>query len=65
MNEKPILRKRKNCTKIRTCQKVLDEGLYSGQEKVCGRPVTAPNHFLCNRCLRDAESVEQALGNRR
>jgi hypothetical protein len=62
MHEKPILHKRKNRRKIRTCQRIIDDGFYAGEEKICGRLVQFPNKFLCTRCLRDAESEEQATG---
>ncbi len=62
MDEKPVLRKRKNRTKIRTCQRIIDDGYYSGKQKICGRYVQEPNRFLCNQCLREAESETQILG---
>jgi hypothetical protein len=62
MNEKPILHKRKIREKIRTCQRIIDDGFYVGNEKICGRIVYSPNKFLCHRCLRDAESEGQATG---
>lgn len=66
MNEKPILRKRKHRQKsTKYCQQVIDDGLYTGIVKTCGRIVKEPNRFLCLRCLRNAESEEQTVGYRR
>ena len=48
--------------KRRMCQKVIDDGLHSGEERRCGRPVEHPNHYLCRKCIKEAESEGQAMG---
>ena len=46
----------------RRCQRVIHNGFYSEDERVCGKPVKKPNRYLCPRCLKEAESEEQACG---
>ena len=53
--------KKRRLIKRRRCQYVIDDGLFSGEEKKCGRLVKNPNKFLCDRCLRHAESLEQIV----
>jgi hypothetical protein len=54
--DRPVLIKR------RKCQNIIEDGLHSGIEKRCNRPVKHPNHYLCDRCIRCAESLGQCLG---
>lgn len=58
----PVLKKRKNIKPMRRCQNVIDDGYYSGNEKICNRPVHSPNKYLCQICLRHTESETQATG---
>ncbi len=44
------------------CQRMIDDGLYSGNVVRCEKLVTPPNQFLCDDCLSTAESECQALG---
>lgn len=60
--EKPILKKRKDFSPLRLCGNIIDDGVFSGKEKICGRPVLPPNRFLCQICLRHTESPEQTMG---
>ena len=59
---KPILRKRKDFQPLKLCENIIDDGVFSGVEKRCGRPVSYPNRFLCSICLRHTESEEQIMG---
>ena len=54
--------KKLKLVKRRRCQNILDDGLFSGVEKKCDRLLSNPNKFLCNTCLKKAESIEQCLG---
>jgi len=58
----PVLRKRKNIPPIRRCQNIIDDGFYTGKEKICSRLVRPPNKFLCQVCLRSIQSESQILG---
>ncbi len=60
--DSPKLKKRKDAKPFRKCQNIIDDGLYSGEERKCTNFVDPPNKFLCNECLRTAESEEQILG---
>lgn len=58
-----LKKKTANPIKHRKCQRIINDNLLTTSvEKVCGRPVTPPNRFLCQNCLRLVESEEQALG---
>jgi hypothetical protein len=57
-----IKRKKTKLIKRKRCQFILDDGLFSGEEKTCENYVSRPNKYLCNLHLRMAESLEQTLG---
>ena len=47
---------------IRKCQYIIYDGFYIGNGRICGKKVTYPNKFLCDACIKDAESEGQAIG---